>query len=964
THRCPYCKRPVLTFSAITRHIAHTPACSRVHLTKVAERRARTPPIVTIPPVPEHGRSPMPVGLENPDMFADDFVPPLREETPPPPQPIPSSQRARVESVVDQDDPENLKRYPQPFIDEKTGKPGKARTPLRVEKTPFEKLREQQAKAGACKFSPFDDKDEWELCDWLLRRVNQTGTDEFLKLESTRKRKLSFHNNRAFLKKVNALPTGPDWTCHVVTVTGDRVENGERMKEEAELWTRDPLDCIKEIMSNPAFKDHMLYAPERVYSTSPASEDDRIIDEMWTADEWYELQVRCHSSSYDACVCPVIIASDKTKLTNFGGDKAAYPVYLTIRNLSKEIRRQPKKYGTVLLGYLPTAKLSCFSSDDAQSLAMYRLFHYSMSLLLEPLVAAGADGVEMVCADGFVRQVFPILCAYVADHPEQCLVACCKQNRCPRCLVDPTRRGENVSDAETVWRDQETTLHLLRDHKNRKNSPLFDKHGLNAVYQPFWAKLPYSDIFTCISPDLLHQLHKGVFKDHLVSWCIAIVGKDEFDERFKAMNVFAGLRQFKKGISGVSQWTGKEHKEMQRVFMGVMTGAVNDKVLTVVRALIDFIYYAQLQSHTKRTIDALQASLDTFHSHKQVIIDYNIRKHFNVPKIHSMQHYVEAIWRLGSLDGFNTESPEHLHIDFAKNGYKACNGKDYTEQMAIWLQRREAIALRARYIEWLDSQDPSASQQPPSATYDDDDDHPLLTVSEPTQLVSLPSTSSPAVAYTIAKSPAAAHRTVAQLRENYHAVEFTAALTIFLRNHFHSPIQPGPFDYYDVFHQVKIHLPLNRYLDPKQRATRVRALPLVPKVGRKPESPAIFDTALVVADPKTYSRTSGIAGLIPVRIRVIFRLPPHLGTYPHPLAFIEWFTPLTQPDPISGLYTTRRSTRNHLPNTAVISVERIVRSCHLVGQSRRKLDRSWSAFNVLDKATVFLVNPYIHVDTF
>lgn len=40
----------------------------------------------------------------------------------------------------------------------------------------------------------------------------------------------------------------------------------------------------------------------------------------------------------------------------------------------------------------------------------------------------------------------------------------------------------------------------------------------NVALQPFTNKFPRADIHELISPDLLHQLIKGTFKDHIVTW--------------------------------------------------------------------------------------------------------------------------------------------------------------------------------------------------------------------------------------------------------------------------------------------------------------------------------------------------------------------------------------------------------------------------------------------------------------
>ncbi len=40
----------------------------------------------------------------------------------------------------------------------------------------------------------------------------------------------------------------------------------------------------------------------------------------------------------------------------------------------------------------------------------------------------------------------------------------------------------------------------------------------NTMLQPFTHSFPRADIHELLAPDLLHQVIKGAFKDHLVAW--------------------------------------------------------------------------------------------------------------------------------------------------------------------------------------------------------------------------------------------------------------------------------------------------------------------------------------------------------------------------------------------------------------------------------------------------------------
>lgn len=62
--------------------------------------------------------------------------------------------------------------------------------------------------------------------------------------------------------------------------------------EEAEMWFRDPVDCVRELLANPSFCHETTYGPERTYRVSDKKEKVREYGEMSSADWWWEKQVR------------------------------------------------------------------------------------------------------------------------------------------------------------------------------------------------------------------------------------------------------------------------------------------------------------------------------------------------------------------------------------------------------------------------------------------------------------------------------------------------------------------------------------------------------------------------------------------------------------------------------------------------------------------------------------------------
>ena len=90
---------------------------------------------------------------------------------------------------------------------------------------------------------------------------------------------------------IDALPGGVEWQREEITLQGDLVDTeGKFLTEALEIWYRDPVACVKELIGNPMFRDVLQYKPSREWLDEEGTQE--VITEMSSARWWWDLQVR------------------------------------------------------------------------------------------------------------------------------------------------------------------------------------------------------------------------------------------------------------------------------------------------------------------------------------------------------------------------------------------------------------------------------------------------------------------------------------------------------------------------------------------------------------------------------------------------------------------------------------------------------------------------------------------------
>lgn len=160
--------------------------------------------------------------------------------------------------------------------------------------------------------------------------------------------------------------------------------------------------------------------------------------------------------------------------------------------------------------------------------------------------------------------------------------------------------------------------------------------------------------------------------------------------------------------------------------VSVIAGAIPQRFLIAIHALMDFRYLAQAPVIDDSVCEAINNCLAVFHAHKDAVLEVGARvgkgnrpiENWYIPKLELLQSIVTSIRESGAVYQWSADITEHAHITEIKHPAKFGNNQKYEAQICRSLDRTDkicrfelAISLRDSSImddddeNWIDDTD-------------------------------------------------------------------------------------------------------------------------------------------------------------------------------------------------------------------------------------------------------------------
>ncbi|KAJ6603945.1 hypothetical protein B0H10DRAFT_1922992 [Mycena sp. CBHHK59/15] len=732
--------------------------------------------------------------------------------------------------------------------------------------------------------------------------------------------------------------------------------------QEYVVHFRDPRKVLHQQLANPDFKAETDFAPKQVFGEGNSREYQDFMSGNWA---WRQADIIVEDpATHGSTFVPIILGSDKTTVSVATGQNEYYPLYMSNGLVHNGVRRAHRNAVT-LIGFLAIPKTDRENQDSTEFRTFRRnLFHGSLRHILQSLKPGMTVPEVARFADGHYRRVIYGLGPYIADYPEQVLLACVVQGWCAKCTAS-REDLDGPSGRRTQLHTQ--TLFNVLDH-----GTMWDQYGVIPDVLPFTWDFPRADIYELLSPDLLHQVIKGTFKDHLVAWVGEYLENEhgaskakkimaDIDRRIAAVPLFPGLRRFPEG-RGFKQWTGDDSKALMKVYLPAIEGHVPAQMLRAFSAFLDFCYLVRRNVVDEATLNAIDAALARYHRERTIFVESGVCPNgFCLPRQHSLTHYRYLIQEFGAPNGLCSSITESKHIKAVKQPWRRSSRYEALSQMLTINDRLDKLAAaRVDFVDRGMMAGPAARPlptaapaAPPAANEDEDDDGGATDERKILGEVTLAKTA----VRGYPKNPDA-------LARYLHLPDLVPLVRRFLYaqdnpdRDFDIPLANIPLDHCpDAPSSIKVFpSAIAKFYAPSDQSgiagmLRERIRAVRSWRGGAPRHDCVF----VEGDPEL----PGFRGLIAARVLLFMSFKDRGITYP--CALVTWFSAIgDEPCPDVGMWMVEPDLNNRGQRIVdIIHVDTILRGAHLIGiYGNDFLPRHFKYSDSLDRFKAFYINKY------
>ncbi|KAG1728188.1 uncharacterized protein EDB91DRAFT_1239436 [Suillus paluster] len=411
-----------------------------------------------------------------------------------------------------------------------------------------------------------------------------------------------------------------------------------------EVHARPLWDWALDLLDNPLLAPHFVWDAQHVYKHND-TDFECFFNELWTGDQWCEIQSRLPSNLDNTAPFCFILYADKTKLSSHGTVKG-YPVMARCANL-------PGIGGGRVVGWLPIIDEEASEHGKPGYINLKRvIWHEAFAKLLVNLEQYSKTGYLYMCYNKIMRWLFPVILILSADYEEHVQCKC----PCPVCLVP----HEELSDLSKTFairsaKDVQAALDVYRCSKTQ-GEELLKALGLRAVTNILWL-IEHSDPHDAMSIDRLHTVHGGMGGKHLLGELKIILGDVRHEALAAVEKLYAWLTIVKQVFyAALPVLTHRASPEGYRLLQRTLA-MLDAEFLVFDAALKDYVEYAMTSS-----VEGLKTD-------------------WNFPKTHLWTHARWDIIRKGVACNFSTRPNEKLHGPLKAAYLFHSNGKDVAKQI-------------------------------------------------------------------------------------------------------------------------------------------------------------------------------------------------------------------------------------------------------------------------------------------